>query len=128
MKSYLFNMLVNIKNGQLAKRAFVYHPRKKNCELLLQLLWNEGFIFGYQISFEDPKTLKIFLKYQNTKSIIQTIKPISTFGYKIYYSSTQISQLNSSKSFIILSTNKGFKSLLDCKRSKIGGKPISVIN
>lgn len=128
MKNYLFNMFTNLQNGQLAKRNFVYHTRKKNCELLLKILWNEGFIFGYQISFEDPKKVKIFLKYQNAQPIIQTIKSITTPGYKVYYSLIQINQLNSSKSFIILSTSKGLKSLIDCKKFKIGGKPFIIVN
>jgi len=121
-------MFANIKNGQLAKRDFIYHPRKKFCESFLQILWNEGFIVGYTIPSKDPKKLKIFLKYKNNRPTINSIKLISRPGRRIYYSINQIWKIDSSKSFIIFSTNQGLKSVIDCKKCKIGGEPFIVIN
>lgn len=125
MKNYLWNMFANIKNGQLAKRAFVYQTRKNICESFLKILWEEGFLLGYEIEYNK---LKIFLKYKNGKPLINTIKLISTPGRKIYWSINQIWKIDSSKSFIIFSTNQGLKSIFDCKKLKIGGEPFIIIN
>ena len=83
-------MFASIQNGQLAKRNFIYHPRKKICEAFLKMLWNEGFIIGYTISSKNPKKLKIFLKYTNNRPTINSIKLISKPGRRIYYSINQI--------------------------------------
>jgi small subunit ribosomal protein S8 len=83
-------MFANIKNGQLAKRDFIYHPRKKICEAFLKILWDEGFIVGYKISSKKPEKLKIFLKYKNNRPTINSIKLISKPGRRIYYSINQI--------------------------------------
>lgn len=121
-------MFTSIKNGQLAKRDFIYHTRKKICESFLKILWNEGFIVGYKISVESDKMLKIFLKYNKNRPVINSIKFISRPGRRIYYSIDQIWKIDSNKSFLILSTNQGLKSVADCKKIKIGGEPFIVVN
>ena len=128
MKNYLWNMFTSIKNGQQAKRDFIYHARKKICESFLKILWDEGFIAWYSISVEYPKKLKIFLKYSNNRPVINSINFVSKPGRRIYYSINQIWKIDSSKSFIIFSTNKGLKSVTECKKVKIGGEPFIVVN
>jgi small subunit ribosomal protein S8 len=128
MKNYLWNMFNNIKNSQLAKRSFIYYPRKNICEAFLKILWKEGFIIGYKISIKNPTKLKIFLKYKNNQPVINTIKILSKPGCRIYCSINQIWKINSNSSFIIFSTNNGLKSIFDCKKYKIGGEPFIKIN
>lgn len=120
-------MIANIKNGQLAKRSYVYQEKKKLCESLLKILWNEGFIVGYKM--EANKNLKIFLKYvENGKPSINNIKGISKPGRRLYYSSKQIWKIDSSKTLIIFSTNQGLKTLSECKKLNLGGEPLLTIN
>jgi small subunit ribosomal protein S8 len=125
MKNYLWNMFANIKNGQLAKRDFIFQTRKKNCELFLRILNTEGFILGYKIKLNK---IKIFLKYKNQRPTINSIKIISKPGRRVCYSIKQIWKINSNKYFIIFSTNQGLKSIIDCKKLKIGGEPVIMIN
>jgi small subunit ribosomal protein S8 len=120
-------MFANIKNGQLAKRKIIFQKKKKICESFLQILWSEGFILGYKID-KNPKKLKIFLKYKNSEPVINSIKLITRPSKRIYYSAKQVWKLDSSKSFIIFSTSHGLKSIVDCKKLKIGGEPYIIIN
>tara|TARA_B110000238_G_scaffold189517_1_gene221693 strand:- start:1202 stop:1342 length:141 start_codon:yes stop_codon:yes gene_type:complete len=46
----------------------------------------------------------------------------------MYYSVKQIWKIDSSKTFLIISTNKGLKTLVECKKLKIGGEPFLIIN
>lgn len=128
MKNYLYNMFANIKNGQLAKRSYVLQKRKKICESFLKVLWKEGFILGYQTDQTDESQIKIFLKYKNKTPVINSIRLISKPSRRIYYTIKQIWKIDSNKSFIILSTNKGIKSITECKKLKIGGEPFISIN
>jgi small subunit ribosomal protein S8 len=122
-------MFANIKNGQMAKKSIIIGPRKNICESFLKILWDEGFISGYKVSSQKDKNLEIFLKYtKNGKPVINSLKFLSTPGQRVYYSSKQIWKLDSSKTFIIFSTNKGLKSINECKKNKIGGEPIVIIN
>lgn len=129
MKNYLYNMFVLIKNGQMAKKSIIIGPRKNICEALLKLLWNEGFISGYRVMAENSRKMEIFLKYtKNGTPAINSLRFLSTPGKRVYYSAKQIWKLDSSKTFIIFSTNFGLKSINECKKNRIGGEPIIVIS
>lgn len=120
-------MFANIKNGLLAKRSYVHQQKKRLCESVLNILWNEGFIVGYKIEKKD--SLKIFLKYvENGKPSINNIKVISKPGRRIHYSLKQIWKIDSNKTLIIFSTNKGLKTISECKKLRLGGEPLITIN
>jgi small subunit ribosomal protein S8 len=121
-------MFANIKNGQASRRNFVLQDRKKICENFLNILWREGFILSYDINQNNPNKIKIYLKYHNGQPVINSIKLISRPGRKVYYSIKQIWKINSSKSLLVISTNKGLKSIDECKKLKIGGEPFVSIN
>ncbi len=122
-------MFANIKNGQMAKKSVIIESRKNICELFLKILWDEGFISGYRIFAQNDNKIEIFLKYGRTgKPVVNSLKCLSKPGQRLYYSAKQIWKLDSSKTFIIFSTNKGLRTINQCKKYKIGGEPLVVIN
>lgn len=121
-------MFASIKNGQLAKKSVIITSRKNISESFLKILWNEGFISGYRILSQNNKKIEIFLKYTRTgKPAINSLKCLSKPGQRLYYSAKQIWKLDSSKTFIIISTNQGLKTINQCKKDKAGGEPLVVI-
>tara|TARA_B100001142_G_C14284143_1_gene636152 strand:- start:464 stop:850 length:387 start_codon:yes stop_codon:yes gene_type:complete len=127
MKNYLWNMFANIKNGQMAKKPFILQPQKKICAAFLNILWNEGFILGYKISETDSNMFKIFLKYQNGRPAINSLKSITKPSQRVYYSNKQLWKIKSNKGVVIISTNKGLMVLDECKRLRLGGEPYIII-
>lgn len=122
-------MFANIKNGQMAKKGVILESRKNICESFLKILWDEGFISGYRIFALNDKKIEIFLKYTKTgKPVITSLKCLSKPGQRLYYSVKQIWKLDSSKTFIIFSTNQGLKTINQCKKERMGGEPLVVIN
>lgn len=121
-------MFANIQNGQINKHNVILQKRKKICEAFLKILWAEGFILGYTINKTNKNQLKIFLKYFKNKPAIYSIKFLSKPSRRLYYSTKQIWKMNSHQSFIVFSTNKGLKSILECKKMNIGGEPFIKIN
>ena len=107
----------------------ITQTRKKICEHFLKILWDEGFISGYRICSKNNEKIEIFLKYKNNgQPVINSIKTISKPSRRIYYSSKQIWKIDSNKNFIIFSTNKGLKSITQCKKSNLGGEPFFSLN
>ena len=122
-------MFANIKNGQMAKKSVILETRKNICESFLKILWDEGFISGYKIFAQNDKKIEIFLRYTRTgKPVINSLKCLSKPGQRLYYSAEQIWKLDSSKTFIIFSTNKGLRTIKQCKKNRIGGEPLVIIN
>ena len=127
MNKQICDMFSNINNSQLAKKKYVLQLRKKNCEQILNSLWDEGFILGYKLSKNNPNFLKIFLKYHKGHSAINSIKLISKPSLRVYYSLKKLWKLDSSQGVILISTNQGVMSDSECKKKKIGGEPLILI-
>ena len=70
MKHTFWNMIAAIKNGQMARKLYVLQSKKKKCEALLNIFWDEGFISGYKTSDMDSNTIVIYLKYDNKLPVI----------------------------------------------------------
>jgi small subunit ribosomal protein S8 len=129
MKNYLWNTFANIKNGQMAKKSVILESKKNINESFLKILWDEGFISGYRIFALNDQKVEIFLKYTRTgKPVINSLKGLSKPGRRLYYSAKQIWKLDSSKTFIIFSTNQGLKTINQCKKNRIGGEPLAIVN
>jgi len=128
MTNHLSNLFANITNGQMAKKSVIIELRKNIYESFLKMLWDEGFISGYRILSQNEKKIEIFLKYtKDGKPVITSMKCLSRPGQRLYYSSKQIWKLDSSKIFIIFSTNEGLKTINQCKKMKVGGEPLVII-
>lgn len=122
-------MFANINNGQMARKSVILESKKNICESFLKVLWDEGFISGYRTFASNDNKVEIFLKYTRSgKPAINSLKCLSKPGQRVYYSAKQIWKLDSSKTFIIFSTNQGLKTINQCKKDKLGGEPLAVIN
>lgn len=127
MKNKILEIVSCIKNGQLVNKSVVKQKNKKNCEILLNILWDEGYILGYKI-IPESNTILIYLKYSNDKlPAITNFKIISKSSLKVYYSVKQLWKLNISQNLVVLSTNKGLLSANSCKKLGIGGEPVLII-
>lgn len=120
-------MFSNINNGQLAHKTFVLQKKKKNCEQILNVLWDEGFILGYKNLKKTPNKLKIFLKYHKGNPVINSTRIISKPGLRAYYSLKELWKLKSSQGVTIISTSQGVMSDVKCREKRIGGEPLILI-
>jgi small subunit ribosomal protein S8 len=122
MKGHFYNLISNLKNGQIVNKAFVINENSRICRKVLDILWDEGFILGYKIL--PVNKLKIYLKYRNGNSVIRSIKVVSKPSLRVYYSVRELRRL---KKFLILTTHKGIKTISNCKRLNIGGEPLIML-
>lgn len=127
MKHLLWNLSANLRNSQIAKKKFIFQPKTKLTTSLLNILWDEGFIFGYKICNSDLNLLKIFLKYKNGSPVINSLKIISKPSRQVYYSASDLWKLDVKKTLIILTTPKGLLTINECKQTKTGGKLLLII-
>lgn len=119
----LFLFCVGFKNNLLINKKYIFKKNKKFYQLILNILWDNGYILCYKVY---KKTLKVFIKYLNFKPVFNLIKPILKSNKIMYFSLTQIFNLKKNIFYIFL-TNYGLKSLLDCKNLNIGGKLLIII-
>lgn len=131
MNHHLCNMISSIKNGQISKKSYIIlkQTNKQLCESVLNVLWDEGFILGYKYTSTTPKkSLKIFLKYKRGVPVINSIKMISKPSLKVFFSLKNLWKFDSNQGLLVLSTNKGIMSANECKKFKLGGQALIIVN
>ena len=131
MNRHLCNMVSSIKNGQLSKKSYINlkQTNKQMCESVLNVLWDEGFILGYKYTnFLSKKNIKVFLKYKKGAPVINSIKVVSKPSLKVFFSLSNLWKFDSNQGVLILSTNKGIMSSTECKKLKLGGQALVIVN
>ena len=127
MINILWNISTNIKNSQISQKNYMRQPKTKLTIAFLNILWDEGLILSYKIDKLDSSLLNIFLKYKDGYPVINSIKFVFKPSRSIYYSVSQLWNLDSKKSLIILTTPKGLMTVQECKKTQTGGKPLFII-
>src|SRR5512136_1479421 len=80
------DMLTRIRNGLMLRKAFVLVPSSRIKTAIAQILLDEGFIQGYEVTDERPQpNIRVWLKYDNKRrSILTNLKRVSKPGRRVY--------------------------------------------
>jgi small subunit ribosomal protein S8 len=117
-------MFIQLKNGQKAKKSLVKIAKKKFCIQFLNILWDEGYILGYNI---EKSHLNIFLRYNQGIPLIKQVQFISKPSKRVYFSLKEIWKIDANIGLLLLSTNKGVLSLNQSKKLKVGGEAFVIL-
>ena len=74
------DMLTRIRNAQRALLPAVEVPHSKMKESIAHILKKEGYVSEVTIAGKPFKTIKLQLKYQGKKSVIEGLKRVSRPG------------------------------------------------
>jgi len=128
MNLNLINLLLVLKNASLSQKEIVYVKYNKMCEKLLKLLYAEGLIVSYSLERRayEKSFFKITLKSFFNKSAFKNFKIISTPSKIRYLSFSDLSKISDKRLILVLSTDQGFLTSLQCKNLQVGGKLLFV--
>lgn len=119
-------MFSNIKNAQLANKTMLFQRKNHICFLFLNVLWDEGYILGFQKSILLSQHYEIYLKYNKLNNLFKNYSNIIIL-YKskdnIYLNVKQLWKIKLTTETLIVSTSKGLLNLNTCRKYNIGGKP-----
>ena len=122
----LIKALNKLKNASLLNKEFVYLNFDLKYFEILKVLYKEGFIQGYQID-KDNYQIVVYLRFFQNKSVIDRLKFLSVPSSHRFLSYSELCMISNKKTFILLSTNKGLRTIYECKKLKIGGKLLFLI-
>ena len=84
MNDPISDMLPRIRNANRALLPNVELPHSRIKESIAGILKREGYIADFIVEGKLPKTIKLKLKYQGKKSIIEGLRRVSTPGLRRY--------------------------------------------
>lgn len=127
MTDPISDMLTRIRNAHRALLPTVELPHSKMKESIAGILRKEGYIAEVSVDGKVIKTLKLKLKYQAKKSVIEGIKRVSSPGLRRYVGSTEIPRVRGGLGVAIVSTSQGVMSGTEARKSKLGGELLCYI-
>lgn len=121
MTDPIADMLTRIRNAQLANQHEVVLPYSKLKYAIAQLLEREGWIVGLA-ALEQNAKLKILLKYDQGKPVINHLKRISTPGRRVYVKRQDLPRVLNGLGTAIISTPRGLMTSDEARKAKLGGE------
>jgi len=127
MTDPISDMLARIRNANRALLPGVEMPHSKIKESIASILKKEGYINDFAVEGKIPKTIRVKLKYQGKKSIIEGLKRVSSPGLRRYVGSTDIPRVRGGMGVAVLSTSEGVMTGVQARKKNIGGELLCYI-
>jgi small subunit ribosomal protein S8 len=116
------DMLSRIRNANRALLPAVDLPHSKIKESIATILKKEGYISDYAVEGKLPRKIKLKLKYQGKKSVIEGLTRVSTPGLRRYVGSTDIPRVRGGLGVAVISTSEGLMTDNQARKKNIGGE------
>ena len=127
MNDPISDMLTRIRNANLALLPAVEVPHSRIKESIVGILKREGYIADFAVEGKLPRTIKLKLKYQGKKSIIEGLRRISTPGLRRYVGATEIPRVRGGLGVAVVSTSEGLLTDVQARRKNLGGELICYV-
>jgi small subunit ribosomal protein S8 len=127
MNDPISDMLTRIRNANRALLPNVELPHSRIKESIAGILKREGYIADFSVEGKLPKTIKLKLKYQGKKSIIEGLRRVSTPGLRRYVGATEIPRVRGGLGVAVLSTSEGLVTDVQARKRNLGGELICYV-
>jgi small subunit ribosomal protein S8 len=127
MNDPISDLLTRIRNANRALLPALELPHSRIKESIVGILKREGYITDFSVEGKVPRTIKVKLKYQGKKSIIEGLRRVSTPGLRRYVGATEIPRVRGGLGVAVLSTSEGLMTDVQARRKKIGGELICYV-
>ncbi len=127
MNDPISDMLARIRNANQALLPAVEMPHSKIKESIAVILKREGYISDFAVEGKLPRIIKMKLKYQGKKSVIEGLKRVSTPGLRRYVGSTEIPRVRGGLGVSMLSTSEGIMTGTQARKKNLGGELICYV-
>jgi small subunit ribosomal protein S8 len=122
MNDPISDMLTRIRNANRALLPVVEMPHSKMKESIAHILKSEGFISDVAVEGKIPKTLKLKLKFEGKRSVIEGLRRISSPGLRRYTGATEVPRVRNGLGVSILSTSQGIMTGTQARKKNVGGE------
>ena len=122
MTDPISDMLTRIRNAGRALLPTVEMPHSRIKENLANILKKEGYLAEVSVESGMPKMIKLKLKYQGKKSVIEGLRRISKPGLRHYVGSTEIPRVLGGLGVAVISTPEGVMTGTQAKKKNLGGE------
>jgi small subunit ribosomal protein S8 len=122
MTDPISDMLTRIRNAGRALLPTVEMPHSRMKESLANILKQEGYVAEVTVEAGMPKTMKLKLKYNGKKNVIEGLRRISKPGLRHYVGAADIPRVLNGMGVAVISTPEGVMTGAQAKKKNLGGE------
>ncbi len=127
MSDPISDMLTRIRNAGAAHLPVVELPHSRIKESVAKVLQSEGYVGEVSVEGDLKKKIKIRLKFNGKKSVIEGLKRVSKPGLRRYVGSTEIPRVRGGLGVAIVSTSEGILTDTQARKKNLGGELLAYI-
>jgi len=127
MSDPISDMLTRIRNGGRALLPVIVLPHSRVKEGVANILKSEGYVSDVAVEGDKKKQIKIRLKYEGKKSVIEGLKRVSKPGLRKYVGATEIPRVRGGLGVAIVSTSEGLLTDQQARKKNLGGELLCYI-
>ena len=129
MTDPIADMLTRIRNALVVKRETVEIPVSNTKKSIAQILLDEGYINGFEVTGEGIEAkIVITLKYgAKGEKVITGLKRVSKPGLRIYAGCDELPKVLNGLGIAIVSTPKGVMTDREARKQHHGGEILAYV-
>jgi small subunit ribosomal protein S8 len=127
MSDPISDMLTRIRNAGNAQLPTVELPHSRIKESVAKVLQQQGYITDVSVEGDTKKKLKMRLKFNGKKSVIEGLKRVSKPGLRRYVGATEIPRVRGGLGVAIVSTSEGLLTDQQARKKNLGGELLCYI-
>lgn len=116
------DMLTRIRNAQRAEIPAIELPHSKLKESIASILKREGYVNEVGVEGATMKKLKVRLKYDGRKGVIEGLRRVSRPGLRRYVAADEIPRVHNGMGTAIVSTSEGVMTGVQARKKNLGGE------
>jgi small subunit ribosomal protein S8 len=122
MTDPISDMLTRLRNGGRALQPHIELPHSRLKENIAKILKTEGYVSEVAVDGKTIKKLKIRLKYNGKKNVIEGLRRVSKPGLRKYVGATEIPRVRGGLGVAVLSTPEGVMTDTQARKKNLGGE------
>lgn len=127
MTDPISDMLTRIRNAGRALRPTVEMPHSRMKESIAHILKKEGYVADVAVEGKPFKTIKLRLKYQGKKTVIEGLRRVSKPGLRRYVGAAEIPRVRGGLGVAVISTSEGLMTGTQARKKNLGGELVCFV-
>ena len=117
-----------IRHGLKVKKDEILAPYSKVILAICDILKKEGYVENFkEIDTGSFKKIKIYLKYEGKRSVINEIKRVSRPGRRVYVRAKKMPRVLNGYGIGIISTSQGIFTDKEIREKGLGGEMLGIV-
>jgi len=127
MSDPIADMLTRIRNASHAGLPDVEVPYSRLKESLAAILKREGYIRDFTVAGQTVKTIKLHLKYEGRRPVLEGLQRVSKPGRRIYTTAVSAPRVRGGLGIAVLSTSRGLMTDAEARKNRLGGEVLCYV-